>query len=632
MKKLFAGFTLALLLVVGGAGAAFGADTLTLRRVDTTAFPKVKIIAMPTNPGTKATDFTVKEGGKPVKIDDAVPAAAPKGVVIVVDTSGSMSQDGKLESVKTAVRDFVSQKQRQDQMAIVGFNNSAEVIQGLTDDAGKLSDSVSRLQPNNETAMWDGVNMGLRILAQSPVDLQANVVLITDGRDTVSSSDFATTRANVLSANASVFSIGISGSELDRAPLQDLATASGGTFQSGAIGEFGGLLGGVNAILGNQVEVSYTSTAKDSINLEVSAGDLSAKAQSIGIGTVTEGFSARPDVVESKSSGVFNGAAAKWIVALLVLAAAGLLAYALILIVVRDESSLQNALQPYAAEGPSLDDDGPSDVRMAETAFVKRAVEMTGRFAEERGILQWVERQLEQADLPLRAAEAIFFWLSSIIVLTLFGLFSTRSLFGAVVLLFIAAVTPAIVLSALSSRRQRKFTSQLPDTLQLLSGSLRAGYSLLQGVEAVSQEVSDPMGQELRRVLAEARLGRPLEESLGDTAKRMGSPDFEWAVMAIRIQREVGGNLAELLQTVGETMIARERLRREVRSLTAEGRISAVILGILLVALGGVMYAVNPEYIQTLFNHKSGHIMLAGAGLLALVGFYWMKKTIEIEV
>ena len=190
----------------------------------------------------------------------------------------------------------------------------------------------------------------------------------------------------------------------------------------------------------------------------------------------------------------------------------------------------------------------------------------------------------------------------------------------------------ALVLSALSSRRQRMFTSQLPDTLQLLSGSLRAGYSLLQGVEAVSQEVSDPMGQELRRVLAEARLGRPLEESLADTAQRMGSPDFEWAVMAIRIQREVGGNLAELLQTVGETMIARERMRREVRALTAEGRISAIILGILPVALGGVMYAVNPEYIQTLFNHRSGHIMLAGAGVLALVGFYWMKKTIEIEV
>jgi tight adherence protein B len=633
MKKLFAGVTLALLFVVGGAGAAFGADSLSIRRVDTTAFPDVKIVAMPTRQGTQATDFTVKEDGKPVTIDGAVPlTSAPKGVVIVVDTSGSMSQDGKLSAVKAAIRDFIDEKQAGDEIAIVGFNNSAEVIQGLTADGNTLKQSVDRLEANAETAMWDGVSTGLRILAQSPTDLQANVVLVTDGRDTVSTADFASTRANVVSANAAVFAIGIAGPELDSTPLQDLATATGGTFQTGASDDVGGLLGGVNAVLDNQYELSYTSTAKDSIDLEVSAGGLSVKAESIGIGTVTEGVSARPEVVESKTSGLFNGAIAKWMVALVVLVAAGLLAYALILIAVRDESTLQSALQPYAAEGPEIDDDGPTDVRMAETAFVKRAVEMTGRFAEERGVLQWVERQLEQADLPLRAAEAIFFWLSSIVVLTLFGLFSTRSLFGGVVLFFIAAVTPAIVLSSLSSRRQRKFTSQLPDTLQLLSGSLRAGYSLLQGVEAVSQEVSDPMGQELRRVLAEARLGRPLEEALADTAERMGSPDFDWAVMAIRIQREVGGNLAELLQTVGETMIARERMRREVRALTAEGRISAVILGILPVALGGVMYAVNPEYIQTLFNHKSGHIMLAGAGLLALVGFYWMKKTIEIEV
>ena len=189
---------------------------------------------------------------------------------------------------------------------------------------------------------------------------------------------------------------------------------------------------------------------------------------------------------------------------------------------------------------------------MAETAFVKRAVEMTGRFAEDRGVLQWVERQLEQADLPLRAAEAIFFWLSSLVVLTLLGLFATRSLFGGVVLLAIAAVMPALVLAGAVGPPSpaQVHAASCPTRCSCSSGSLRAGYSLLQGVEAVSQEVSDPMGQELRRVLAEARLGRPLEDSLADTAQRMGSPDFDWAVMAIRIQREVGGNLAELLQTV----------------------------------------------------------------------------------
>jgi tight adherence protein B len=184
----------------------------------------------------------------------------------------------------------------------------------------------------------------------------------------------------------------------------------------------------------------------------------------------------------------------------------------------------------------------------------------------------------------------------------------------------------------MAKRRRSKFATQLPDMLQLLAGSLRAGYSLMQGVDAVALEVSDPMGQELRRVLAEARLGRALEDALDEAAERMGSADFSWAVMAVGIQREVGGNLAELLDTVADTMIQRERLRREVRSLTAEGRVSAIILGILPVGLGIMMYAVNREYIEKLFNTGVGQAMLGGSVALAVAGFYWMQKIVDIEI
>ena len=128
----------------------------------------------------------------------------------------------------------------------------------------------------------------------------------------------------------------------------------------------------------------------------------------------------------------------------------------------------------------------------------------------------------------------------------------------------------------------------------------------MQGVEAVSQEVAEPMGLELRRVVTEARLGRPLEEALDGVAERMASPDFAWAVMAIRIQREVGGNLSELLLTVADTMIQRERLRRDVAALTAEGRMSAIVLGVLPIGLGLVMFVINPEYTSKLFDTTAG--------------------------
>src|SRR4029077_6299411 len=182
------------------------------------------------------------------------------------------------------------------------------------------------------------------------------------------------------------------------------------------------------------------------------------------------------------------------------------------------------------------------------------------------------------------------FFASGTVVFTVLAAIVTRSLIWTAAVLIIAAVIPLGILPALAARRRRTFTSQLPDMLQLMAGALRAGYSLMQGVEAVAQEVDDPMGSELRRVLAEARLGRVLEEALDDMADRMGSADFKWAVMAVRIQREVGGNLAELLSTVAETMIARERLRREVRALTAEGRISAIVLLLLPIGLGFAMY------------------------------------------
>ncbi|MFM7068489.1 MAG: type II secretion system F family protein, partial [Actinomycetes bacterium] len=166
----------------------------------------------------------------------------------------------------------------------------------------------------------------------------------------------------------------------------------------------------------------------------------------------------------------------------------------------------------------------------------------------------------------------------------------------------------------------------------LLSGTLRAGYSIAQGFEAVSREIEDPMGRELRRVVTESRLGRPLEEALEAVAERMDSEDFAWAVMAIRIQREVGGNLAELLMTVSETMTQRERLRRDVLSLTAEGRMSAFVLGMLPPGLGAVMWVMNPDYIARLFTPGLGYTLLGISVVAMLIGFAWMKKIITVEV
>jgi tight adherence protein B len=252
--------------------------------------------------------------------------------------------------------------------------------------------------------------------------------------------------------------------------------------------------------------------------------------------------------------------------------------------------------------------------------------------AERRGVLARVEVLLERADLPFRPGEALFFSLAAV---GLFGVLALVLAPSPVVGLLVAGTVaglPVVVPKTMAKRRRKKFVDQLPGTLQLLSGSLRAGYSLMQGVEAVSHEVEDPMGKELRRVTVESRLGRPLEEALDDAAERLDSADFTWAVMAIRIQREVGGNLSELLQTVADTMTDRKRLKREVDALTAEGKISAIILGLMPVGLGGALFVLNRAYISLLFTEFLGQVMLGGAAVMALAGFAWMKKIIKIGI
>lgn len=317
----------------------------------------------------------------------------------------------------------------------------------------------------------------------------------------------------------------------------------------------------------------------------------------------------------------------------LVAIAAGLAVYAIGRLAVQEESTLSAALAAYEPGAVAVEDGDfrGREIQLSESAIVQRAIEVTGRIATDRGVMPKLETALEKADLPLQPAEALFVYAAAVVLISIAALLVMAPMLALMVIL-IAGLLPWGVLAFLGSRRQRKFTSQLPDMLQLLSGSLRAGFSLLQGVEAVSQEVGDPMGRELRRVLTEARLGRPLEDALDDAAARMESLDFEWAVTAIRIQREVGGNLAELLQTVGETMVARERLRREIKALTAEGRISAIVIGALPVGLGLIMYAINPGYMKVLFHDGFGQFMLAGSSIWAVFGFWWMYKTIQIEV
>ena len=182
-----------------------------------------------------------------------------------------------------------------------------------------------------------------------------------------------------------------------------------------------------------------------------------------------------------------------------------------------------------------------------------------------------------------------------------------------------------------AGRRQTAFADQLDDSLQLMAGSLRAGHSLLRAVDAVSQDAASPTAEEFARIVNETRVGRDLNDAMDEVAERMGSDDFTWVAQAVAIHREVGGNLAEVLDAVGHTIRERNAIRRQVKALSAEGKLSAIVLMALPFGVTGFISLTNPAYIARFTESLVGYAMLATAGFMLLVGGLWLKKTVAIK-
>ncbi|HYH25967.1 MAG TPA: type II secretion system F family protein [Blastococcus sp.] len=200
----------------------------------------------------------------------------------------------------------------------------------------------------------------------------------------------------------------------------------------------------------------------------------------------------------------------------------------------------------------------------------------------------------------------------------------------ALVFLLVVPLGAKLLLGFRAGRRQAAFADQLDDSLQLMASSLRAGHSLLRAVDSVSHEAETPTSEEFARIVNETRVGRDLNDALDEVAERMGSDDFTWVAQAIAIHREVGGNLAEVLDAVGHTIRERNAIRRQVKALSAEGKLSAIVLMALPFGVTGFLSVSNPEYLAKFTESLVGYGMLGAAGVMLLVGGLWLKKTVAI--
>lgn len=314
---------------------------------------------------------------------------------------------------------------------------------------------------------------------------------------------------------------------------------------------------------------------------------------------------------------------------MLLLAAVGAAVAVFLLVIIllgktRSSSGVQQRLG-------TLSDQGSSKGVFGRFGFLRKAARSAESAAADRGATNMIESALEQANLPLKPGEAIV--AAVLVAMLAFILITaiTQSFIWGIVAATLVIVGSLVFVNQVAARTRKRFETQLPDTLNLLATSLRAGYSLLQAVEAVGEEAPEPTRREFGRAMAEIRLGRPINDALDDIAERMNSQDFEWTVMAIGIQREVGGNLAEVLQTTSETMVQRNRLRREMKALTAEGRISAIVLSLLPIFLFLVISVVNPGYMEPMLQSTMGLIILGGGLVFIGIGIYWMSRIVKVD-
>jgi len=276
---------------------------------------------------------------------------------------------------------------------------------------------------------------------------------------------------------------------------------------------------------------------------------------------------------------------------------------------------------------PKIRDGVPKD-----RGFFRGILTVFGKVFEGQRYASGLEVDLARADISLRGSE----FMALAIILTVLGACYGWVLFRNVLLAMVFGVAggflPNFYLKYRQKVRLAKFDSQIADALIIMSNSLRAGYSFLQAMDMVCREMSPPISHEFTAAMKEMSLGSPTETALMALVDRVGSEDLELVVTAVLIQRQIGGNLAEVLDNIAETIRERVKLRQEIKTLTAQGRLSGLIIGVLPIVLAIFLLAVNPEYIRILFIHPIGKLMIGVALIGEIIGILVIRRIVAIEV
>jgi len=591
------------------------------------------------------TSVVMKVGG--TSIPSEAKAVGSEGsqapvAVLTMDISGSM-QGARLTAAKRAANEFLRTVPASSKVGLVTFSDTARERVRPTTDRRAVADVIAGLTAQGDTALYDATVLSTRTVGTTG---PRTIVLFSDGADTSSKADLRGAQAAVKSSGTVLDAVSLGTDAAQVAALNGLAASGNGqvitttklTQLTAAFTEAARditnqltIVGKVPAdLLGTAGNVTITAQGGDTsvsdsafVSIPTAAPDETVAAEDFG-----------PVAVESATSPFSNPLVIALGALLIFVGLATILTFALRSSTAseRREQRVTRKLSIYTLSGRSAVQTSETTT-MGDSNVARSAVDLANRVVVNRNFESMLSLRLERAAIPLKSGEWLLIHVGITLGAALFLLLiSGGSLLASMIGLAFGVLIPLAFLSNRESRRKNAFLEQMPETLQLIAGSLSSGYSLPQAIDAVVQDTSPPMSTEFNRALIEARLGVPIEDALDNIAERMQSVDFSWVVMAIRIQREVGGNLAELLTTVAATMRERERLRRQVEVLSAEGRLSAWILGALPVVFALYLLLTRPEYLQPLYTTLLGWVLLVVAGIQLTVGALWLSKTVKVEV
>jgi tight adherence protein B len=271
---------------------------------------------------------------------------------------------------------------------------------------------------------------------------------------------------------------------------------------------------------------------------------------------------------------------------------------------------------------------GANQATVADPQLAQKLNEAINR----QGFAERIARDLSQANLPLTVPEYLLVRAAVPLLLALIALFVWRSAYVVPGALIVGFVAPIFWIRGRRKRRNRDFNEQLGETLTMIAGSLRGGFSLVQSLANAAKESQEPTKSELRRVSQEIQLGLSLSHALENLVKRVESDDMDLVVTAIKIHSRVGGNLTTILENISTTIRERTKLRREIRVITSMTRLSSYIIGLLPFALGAIIFAINPQYIGRLFEWNWTLCIPIGAFVCSVIGFLIIQKIVDIKI